>query len=316
MSIEGVTRKSLLSKKEQDNKYSVEGYGIDLDNKNDSHAIIVNTTKDAKNVLDVGCGAGYIGAKLKTLGVKTVDGVEIDAEARKQALKTYDTVESFSLDASDGGKKYAEFVKSNKKYDFIIFADILEHLVDPGRTLADFSKLLAKDGKIIVSIPNIGNIDVIIGLIEQRFNYTKTGILDSTHLRFWTENSFYDFLDNVNEAFGLKLQAKLIAHTYARNETLDDGTFARIIGEDVNIFQNIFEIRRVESPHQPRKRVRNYQKLSSYITNLEKTNTELAERLQQKEKELDDLYNSRSWRVTAPLRKINRKIRKEHHEEN
>ena len=311
MSMTGISERNLLSKKEQKNKYRVEGYNIDLGNKNDSHAIIVNAAKGAKKVLDVGCGAGYIGTKLKALGTKNVDGIEIDAEAKKQALKTYDMVEGFSLDASSGSKKYADFVQSNRKYDCIIFADILEHLVDPGKTLADFSRLLSKNGKIIVSIPNIGNIDVIIGLIDQRFNYTKTGTLDSTHLRFWTENSFYDFLENINEMFGLNLQANLIAHTYARNEAIDDGLLARIVGNDVNIFQNIFEIQKIDNPRQPRKRTHNYQKLSSYITNLEKAKAELTMQLQEREKELNDLKNSKSWKITAPLRMIGRKKEKE-----
>lgn len=314
MSTEGVSDRNLLSKIEQKNKYSVDGYNIDLSNKNDSHAIIVNTVTGAKKVLDVGCGAGYIGKKLKELGVKTVDGIEIDTEAQKRAAKTYDEVHSFSLDASCGGKKYDDFVNSKKRYDYIIFADVLEHLLDPGKTLADFSKLLSKNGKIIVSIPNIGNIDIIIGLINQKFNYTRTGILDSTHLHFWTENSFYDFLDNVNESFDTKLQAKLISHTYARNEKIDDGMFARAIESDMSVFQNIFLIQQVNSPHQPRKRNHNYQKLSNYITNLEETNAEMAKQLQRQEKELAELYNSKSWKMTAPLRKINGKVRKGHHE--
>lgn len=311
MSGQRSVRRSLLAKKEQENKYCIDGYDIDLDNKNDSHAIIVNAAKSAKCILDVGCGVGYIGGNLKKLGAKTVDGIELDAKARKIAEKVYDKVYGFSLNYDAYNKEYAKFLAESKKYDTIIFADILEHLTEPGQVLADFSKKLTSTGKIIVSIPNIGNMSVIAELLDQEFDYTKTGIMDSTHLRFWTENSFYDFLDNINEAFNLKLQGKLIAQTFARNEEIDDAVFAKILGNKIYVFQNIFEIRQVDSPHQPRKKNPGFTKLTKYISDLEKENAETRQKIKEYENLVAAIYESKSWKITAPLRNFRQRDRKE-----
>lgn len=323
MSVEGVSQKSLLAKREHGNKYHVDGYDIKLDNKNDSHAIIVNAAKNANNVLDVGCGAGYIGKSLRGLGIKKIDGIEIDAEARKYAKKIYDIVYDFPVGMDDNSAKYKNFLDSRDNYDCIIFADILEHLVNPGQVLADFSKKMSKDGKMIVSIPNIANADVVIDLINQEFNYTKTGILDSTHLRFFTENSFYDFIDNLNEAYNLHLQAKLLSHTFARNNSEQNDIFIRLFGDESYIFQNIFEITQVSSPRQPKKKKHNYKKLITYITDLEEAYQKLEKdykntilELQKRDKIIADLYNSTSWKITAPLRKVSKATRKEHNEKN
>lgn len=310
MSVEGDNKKSLLAKKEEENKYCVSGYSIALDNKNDSHAIIVDAAKKAKYVMDVGCGAGYIGKNLKLLGAKKVDGIEIDEEARKFAKKIYDKVYDFSIDTYSVANEYVKFLDNNDKYDCIIFADVLEHLTNPGQTLADFSKKLTKNGKILVSIPNIANMTVIMGLIDQKFNYTKTGILDSTHLRFFTENSFYDFLDNVNEAYGLKLRAKKIAHTLLRDESADDVLFNKLYGDEIYIFQNIFEIVQTDNPRQPRKKRNNYQKLVDYVAKLEKEYRDTATELQKRDKIIADLQNSTSWKITAPLRKVSKATKK------
>ena len=270
MSAKGVIKKSVLSRNEQKNKYHVSGYNIDLDNDNDSHTIIVKSVVNANSVLDVGCGPGYIGECLKKLGVQKVDGIEIDREARKIAAQSYNKVYRFSVDPSVKNRAYLKFLKKKKKYDYIIFADILEHLSDPGRAIADFSRKLSGNGKMIISIPNISNIDVIIGLLNQNFNYSSTGILDSTHLRFFTENSFYDLLDNINDSYGLNLQARLISHTYARDESVDTDLLVKLFGSDIFIFQNVFEISQVVKPRQPRKKVDNYKKFLKYIKDLER----------------------------------------------
>lgn len=314
MSGQKSVRRSLLAKKEQENKYCVDGYNIDLDNKNDSHAIIVNAAKDAKCVLDVGCGVGYIGENLKKLGIKAVEGIELDEKARMAAKKVYDEVYGFSLNCDRQSTEYAKFLENKKKYDLIIFADILEHLTEPGQVLADFSKKLTNSGRIIISIPNIGNMSVIAELLDQEFNYTKTGIMDSTHLRFWTENSFYDFLDNINEAFNLRLQGKLIAQTFARNEEIDDAIFAKILGTKIYVFQNIFEVRQVDNPRQPKKKTHGLAKLTKYISDLEKENLEKSRKIQDYESLIVNIYESKSWKITAPLRNIRQKGRKDNRE--
>ncbi|PYT05283.1 MAG: glycosyltransferase/methyltransferase, partial [Acidobacteria bacterium] len=72
------------------------------------------------------------------------------------------------------------------QYDAIIFGDVLEHLHNPGVVLEKLSRLLKPGGKILLSLPNIANIWIRISLLMGRFNYSRLGILDETHLRFFT----------------------------------------------------------------------------------------------------------------------------------
>lgn len=174
--------KNLLAKKEEENKYYVDNYEIDLENKNDSHSILTSLALGSKNVLDVGCGVGYIGKELKEISNITVDGIEPHKESYK-IVKDNDN--SFNFYIGDNlNQDYLDFCKSQKKYDCIILADLIEHLEKLDEILSILYKKLAKDGKVLVSIPNVAHVDIISNLIDKRFNYNKTGILDSTHLRY------------------------------------------------------------------------------------------------------------------------------------
>lgn len=87
-------------------------------------------------------------------------------------------------------------------FDFIIFADVLEHLRFPLHTLVNFRKYLKKDGKIFISVPNIANYRVRMNLLIGRFDYTEIGILDKTHIRFFTKKTIKQI---INDA-GLKME--------------------------------------------------------------------------------------------------------------
>jgi O-antigen biosynthesis protein len=81
------------------------------------------------------------------------------------------------------------------KFDYIMFADVLEHLLNPEKVLKKSIDLLKGDGKIWISIPNIAHNSVIIDLINNKFEYRDSGLLDRTHLRFFTESSLHKFID-------------------------------------------------------------------------------------------------------------------------
>lgn len=73
-------------------------------------------------------------------------------------------------------------------FDFIIFGDVLEHLIEPEKILKSYTKYLKNDGRIIASIPNIKNYIIMFNLIvRDKFEYKDSGILDRTHLRFFTK---------------------------------------------------------------------------------------------------------------------------------
>ena len=318
--------KNLLAKKEEENKYYVENYEIDLENKNDSHSILTSLALGSKNVLDVGCGVGYIGRKLKEISNMTVDGIEPDKESYKLAKHIYDNSFNFYI-GDNSNQDYLDFCKSSKKYDCIILADLIEHLEKPDELLSILYKKLAKDGKVLVSIPNVAHVDVISNLIDKRFNYNKTGILDSTHLRFWTENSFYEFIDNINEKFGINYSCKLVGKTYAKENDKNDNFVFDVCGLDIYVFQNIFELKTNEEKVVPKKikKLNYYKTINDTYLNLKQTILEKEKNIdilnkkiedankkleQYKKKceeqqcELSNVYNSMSWKVTKPLRSV------------
>lgn len=131
------------------------------------------------SVLDIGCAAGRTGEKLKQGGVKEIIGVELDPEAHKEAGNRLDKVflgdiEKMELPFKDG------------YFDCIIYADILEHLINPWSVLRKHRRLLKEGGTLIASIPNVRHYRVIKKLLRGKWDYEERGVLDSAHLRFFT----------------------------------------------------------------------------------------------------------------------------------
>jgi GT2 family glycosyltransferase/2-polyprenyl-3-methyl-5-hydroxy-6-metoxy-1,4-benzoquinol methylase len=136
----------------------------------------------ARRVLDVGCGAGGFSASLKARQSVEVHGVELVDQAAELARSHLDKVWNDTIEE-------ALPKLPNAYYDCIVVADVLEHLVDPWNVLISLKGKLAAGGKIVSSIPNIQNWDVLAALIQGRWDYQNAGILDRTHLRFFTRKS-------------------------------------------------------------------------------------------------------------------------------
>lgn len=128
--------------------------------------------------LEFGCGEGRLGARLKEFG-HIVYGVEKNFTAADTARSILDRVYV-------GDIENIEFDVSDEFFDIIIFGDVLEHLIDPWKLLYRIKRYLTKDGIIISSIPNVQYFPVLFNLIGGRFEYKTHGILDKTHLRFFT----------------------------------------------------------------------------------------------------------------------------------
>lgn len=136
-------------------------------------------------VLDFGCSTGYFGEYLKKNKNCTVYGVEISDDIL-QAKKVLDGVYSFDLDG-DWPEEVFE-----RKYDSLFYGDVLEHLKDPAAALRKSASLLKSGGKIFVSVPNIAHISTRLELLSGNFEYEPMGILDTTHLKYFTLHSFSD----------------------------------------------------------------------------------------------------------------------------
>lgn len=133
-----------------------------------------------KNVLDVGCGFGGLGRLLRERKVENLCGIEINPIASTHLNGIYDQHWIGSVELID-------LPETLPKFDYIIFADVLEHLVDPWTTVRRYSRLLSSDGKVIASIPNVRNLGLLYRLIFRgRWTYSDSGLLDRTHLRFFT----------------------------------------------------------------------------------------------------------------------------------
>lgn len=130
-------------------------------------------------ILDIGCAAGELGAALKRAGAVEVVGVELSEDAAAQARTKLDQV-------FHGNVEQLELPLEAAHFDYIIFADLLEHTVDPWQVLTTYSHFLKPGGHVIASLPNVRFHSVITRLLFNRWEYSDRGILDSTHLRFFT----------------------------------------------------------------------------------------------------------------------------------
>ena len=141
---------------------------------------IYRLVENGWRVLDIGCGSGQLGERLKADKRCSVIGVEIDKNKANQARERIDDVINSDIEIiSDDLANYGCF-------DAVIFADSLEHLRDPKVTLERLSKCLNDDGYILVSLPNIANWVIRLKLLFGKFDYKESGILDKTHFHFYT----------------------------------------------------------------------------------------------------------------------------------
>lgn len=131
-------------------------------------------------VLDVGCGGGAL-AEAARLAGNEVTGVERDAAAASRARAR--AVRVVVHDAADVEGLTGQL---SGPFDRIVFADLLEHLPDPGPVLAAYRALLAPQGKVLVSVPNVAAWTVRLALLCGSFRYAESGIMDRTHLRWFT----------------------------------------------------------------------------------------------------------------------------------
>ena len=138
------------------------------------------------NVLDVGCATGTNGSYLLDRQIATcVVGVEFDEFMSKKALEKYDKVFTGDLNSS---LFVQSVISQDTKFDYIIFGDILEHLISPLDVLKSLKELLKDTGSVIISVPNIAHIELFIQVfIKGTWPKNKRGIFDKTHLRWFTK---------------------------------------------------------------------------------------------------------------------------------
>lgn len=141
----------------------------------------------ARRVLDVGCGAGALGALLKTRQPAEVVGIEIEPEAASTARERLDEV--LERDIEDPQLRFPQGL-----FDCIVCADVLEHIREPGSVLRRFREWLKPSGTLVVSVPNVRNHAVVRALAQGNWTYESAGLLDRDHLRFFTRREIEKLL--------------------------------------------------------------------------------------------------------------------------
>ena len=158
-----------------------------------SLSVLASFVHAGATVLDLGTGSGALGAYLREQRGCQVDGVTINEQEAALARPHYRRVVVANLERPDWVDAFA-----GERYDFIVCADVLEHLQRPEATVRDCRGLLAPGGQLLVSIPNASYCGLIADLLEGDFAYRDEGLLDRTHLRFFTRRSFTAFMTDLD----------------------------------------------------------------------------------------------------------------------
>lgn len=161
---------------------------------NDAWFKIFQYIQPNKRILDIGCSSGRLGAALKKEKNVYIVGLDIDKADVELAKKNLDEAHIANLETDD--------LSAYGKFDYVIMADVIEHLVDPVSALQKVKTLLKPGGKFVFSIPNMANVTTRLELLGGRFAYKEFGLLDKTHLHFYDTKE----VDRVFKAAGLAVQ--------------------------------------------------------------------------------------------------------------
>lgn len=165
-------------------------YTIDPHNDKTTAGRILRLVGRNKRVLELGCAVGSMSSALVTNNACSVTGVEIDPAAAELARPYLSRLIVGDLDALSWVDNFAE-----DRFEVIVAADVLEHLRDPWLCMRNIALHLQQTGgRVVTSLPNIGHLSVLAGLLRGEFSYSQTGILDRTHVRFFTPRGVAEML--------------------------------------------------------------------------------------------------------------------------
>lgn len=179
--------------------YRIDESAINISEGKSTLGIAYKNIKDNEKVLEIGCATGYWGKYVKKNKNIELIGLDYSAEQLCEAeeTKAYDKLIHYDLNNLDDTlEKYFKY------FDKIVILDVLEHLYNPAQVIVWCSNLLKDNGQFIISIPNVSHKSIIHQLINNRFDYTEFGLLDKTHIRFFTIDTFSELINKCN----LKIQ--------------------------------------------------------------------------------------------------------------
>lgn len=155
-----------------------------------THMLLLDEVKYGSKVLDVGCAGGYLGEYLINQKRCEVWGIEPNnQDAGIAKTKNYKIVISKKIEEAISGIEFLD-----QSFDFILLADVLEHLSKPEELLSEIKKKLKPEGKILISLPNIAHYSIRINLLLGRWDMKDVGIMDKMHLHFYTLKTAKDLI--------------------------------------------------------------------------------------------------------------------------
>ena len=178
-------------------KYSRPEYDISSVAPHWADAQMVKLIGAGKKVLEIGCASGHFGKYLKAKAGCKVWAVELDGRLAEVARPDYEKI--YVGDVQD--EKVLDLLE-NMKFDVVLCSNVLEHLAAPLPVLLRLKDFLEREGYFVIALPNIAHWSIRMKLFAGRFEYTETGILDNTHVRFFTRKTAIEFLRNA----GLKVE--------------------------------------------------------------------------------------------------------------
>ena len=156
-----------------------------------THNLVVDLVPEGSSVLEFGSATGYMTEVLVKRRGARVTGLEIDSHAAARA-----SAHAERMIVGDAEELDLEAELGDERFDAVLFADVLEHLRDPAGVLRRVRPFVAEGGVVIASIPNVAHISVRLALLGGEFRYRETGLLDDTHLRFFTRASIVDLFES------------------------------------------------------------------------------------------------------------------------
>ena len=166
-------------------------YSREIDaGKRSSLSVLLTLVPEGVDVLDVGIGGGALGQWLAQDRGCLVDGVTISWQEAEHAAPHYRRIEVADLNTADLSDLFG-----GQRYSVIVCADVLEHIGRPTRVLDSCRELLADDGVLLLSVPNVAYIGLLGELLQGEFRYRIEGLLDHTHVRFFTRRSLLRMLE-------------------------------------------------------------------------------------------------------------------------
>lgn len=150
----------------------------------------------SQNVLEIGCGQGRLGASFKRRHpLVKYFGVELMPEEAKIAATNLDAVVCANIELDHQlPRQFLTQLNSNVLFDALVLGDVLEHLQDPWKLLLEAHHWMAPNSACIICIPNVGHWSVVQQLLKGRFDYAEAGLLDKTHMRFFTLETAIEML--------------------------------------------------------------------------------------------------------------------------